>query len=686
MSRPPAGTAVARKQATPARANADTAVARFCLILALCEKALPPAWLEALEITDATVDAAISAGLVIEQAAGFALSKGADRARLIADAAWSSRRQLHLALAQACMRPPVRLEDAARHLESTGSLAEAARAWLSAADVHCRRHRHKAAGNCLALGLRFLPTETDDGEVENIIERIGQCASLSGEEARAIELLVEWGNTPPWNARPVVRATTQLVLATLLTNAQRHADSGRARMRAARDLAALGQNAEAAAAANAGAQTLNGALQYNAAIEAGEFAREAARKAGDPAAEAEAFLVLGFAFGALGRTADGFAEMRRALDIALTHRLTGLAANAYRVLGYVNEYASCYGEQQKAFTQAIDFCRRYDQSEIAELCLGCLSVSYFRSGDWKRSETTARNVIASRTSPPVSKAVAQGVLGLLHAYRGSARPAVRLLESCVAGCRAFGVLAIEFLFLLGKAVVEETAGRNDQASRHLLTLLEFWRETEDRHDAILGLTHGAIHFAALGRREETAEFAEALDWIAGATATSEATAAAQLSAAELALLDSDSSAAVRLLRKAVENYDRCDLSLECVRARMRLGAALRATGDTRHADASLAGALQQARRLGARPLVAQIEALRETPAANAAPSAGLWETLSPRQREVARALARGWTNKEIAAELDLSVRTVDMHVAHIFARLDCRTRAEAAARIAADLG
>jgi DNA-binding NarL/FixJ family response regulator len=65
-------------------------------------------------------------------------------------------------------------------------------------------------------------------------------------------------------------------------------------------------------------------------------------------------------------------------------------------------------------------------------------------------------------------------------------------------------------------------------------------------------------------------------------------------------------------------------------------------------------------------------------------SPGTWSLLSSRQREVARDVARGLTNKEIAARLGVSVRTVDMHVAHVLARLDCRTRAQAAARIATD--
>ncbi len=53
--------------------------------------------------------------------------------------------------------------------------------------------------------------------------------------------------------------------------------------------------------------------------------------------------------------------------------------------------------------------------------------------------------------------------------------------------------------------------------------------------------------------------------------------------------------------------------------------------------------------------------------------------------EVPAHLANGLTNKEIAETIYLSPRTVDMHVANTFDRLDCRTRAEAVKK-AAGLG
>jgi DNA-binding NarL/FixJ family response regulator len=46
--------------------------------------------------------------------------------------------------------------------------------------------------------------------------------------------------------------------------------------------------------------------------------------------------------------------------------------------------------------------------------------------------------------------------------------------------------------------------------------------------------------------------------------------------------------------------------------------------------------------------------------------------------EVLRLLAQGLTNYEIARRLDLSVRTVEAHLTHIYAKLNVSSRTEAA--------
>jgi DNA-binding CsgD family transcriptional regulator len=51
------------------------------------------------------------------------------------------------------------------------------------------------------------------------------------------------------------------------------------------------------------------------------------------------------------------------------------------------------------------------------------------------------------------------------------------------------------------------------------------------------------------------------------------------------------------------------------------------------------------------------------------------DTLSPREREIARMVAQGYTNKMIASVLDISLWTVSTHLRRIFAKLGVSTRA-----------
>lgn len=59
-------------------------------------------------------------------------------------------------------------------------------------------------------------------------------------------------------------------------------------------------------------------------------------------------------------------------------------------------------------------------------------------------------------------------------------------------------------------------------------------------------------------------------------------------------------------------------------------------------------------------------------------SQGKSEPLSERESEVLQLLARGHTNKDIAQELILSVRTVEAHLRNIFTKLGVGSRTEAA--------
>ena len=109
-------------------------------------------------------------------------------------------------------------------------------------------------------------------------------------------------------------------------------------------------------------------------------------------------------------------------------------------------------------------------------------------------------------------------------------------------------------------------------------------------------------------------------------------------------------------------------------------------GVSQSGDASLAPALPALARLGAAGHRLRID-WRATdrlgaPVILAVPAAPELPTLSPRQRQVAAALAAGRANKEIARDLGISLATVKDHVHAVLSRLGLQRRAQVAGHLA----
>ncbi len=641
--------------------------------------------LAALATEAEAVDEAIDAGWLLEGLDGlFRLGASPETVRSLAP--WSVRRAAHLVLAAWQMRQPQGAARAAAHFEAGGRADEAGRWWLTAARSHCRRHQHRAAARCFAEAIRLMPESMAEADLVAAVEDFGLCASLQRDPLEAIELLERWRERPGWNDRPAFQGAAARVLAGLFSKAGRHVESAHVRRVAADCFERLGQPGIAAAEWLAAATTLVFALHLSAGCEAAGRAIELARACGRPDFTSQALTVLGLAQGMLGETESGRASLETALDEALRAGLTTQAADAYRVLGNVSEYASCYRDEQAAFNRALSYCRRHDEDHVSELCLGCYSYSLFRSGNWRRSLALARSIVDTRNSSVVSRCVADGVLGLLFAHRGEVKPAVARSQACLEASRQTGIVAMAFFAWWGLALARETEGDHDGAGAAYRSLFELWQGTEDRHDAVPGLTYAVSFFAGRGDEALAAGIASALQRIAGLNPNPEMIGAASFAAAELDLLAGRSAEAVGGFAEALRCYEQRDLSIERVRARLRLGVALAAAGDVGQAREAWREARLRAARLGARPLAAMVAAAESgvrSPASSPERRPVPADALSPRQRDVARHLAAGRTNKEIAARLGLSVRTVDMHVAHVLARLDCRTRTEAVAKLAA---
>jgi DNA-binding CsgD family transcriptional regulator len=141
---------------------------------------------------------------------------------------------------------------------------------------------------------------------------------------------------------------------------------------------------------------------------------------------------------------------------------------------------------------------------------------------------------------------------------------------------------------------------------------------------------------------------------------------------------------------AATAWDRLERPPVAAYCRWRQAEALVAAGASRvEAGVPLREAHAVAVRIGAKPLVRELELLAERARLDLAPpdststdaksSFGDSLGLTPREAEVLALVARGYTNREIAAALVISVKTASVHVSHILRKLDAPNRVEAAA-------
>jgi DNA-binding CsgD family transcriptional regulator len=138
-------------------------------------------------------------------------------------------------------------------------------------------------------------------------------------------------------------------------------------------------------------------------------------------------------------------------------------------------------------------------------------------------------------------------------------------------------------------------------------------------------------------------------------------------------------AGITSLREAVEVLDGSPAVLERARAQIDLGAALRRTGRRAEALELLRDGLDAAHRCGAAALAEQ--ARSEMVLAGARPrrdAARGRDALTASELRVARMAAEGLTNREIAQNLFVSVRTVETHLTHVYRKLSIDSRDELA--------
>jgi DNA-binding CsgD family transcriptional regulator len=163
---------------------------------------------------------------------------------------------------------------------------------------------------------------------------------------------------------------------------------------------------------------------------------------------------------------------------------------------------------------------------------------------------------------------------------------------------------------------------------------------------------------------------------------------ARLASARIAIHKRDYVAANDELETAWTLLLHRDRPLLSAHVRLELARAFAGSGDHAGALVEVEAAMATFERLGVVPDLARCAAMlvnlrdiaSETAESRSQPRlvTGNYEKLTRRESEIARMVAQGLTNREIAARLVLSVRTVETHVDRVLGKLDFHSRTQLA--------
>jgi ATP/maltotriose-dependent transcriptional regulator MalT len=435
--------------------------------------------------------------------------------------------------------------------------------------------------------------------------------------------------------------------------------------------------------------------------EAAEAAREAltvARAVGHREAEAIALNALGTALGDQGDVDAGVAYLRESLEIARAEGLEMEEGGAWINISDVFHIAGRTEEALEVALQGLESAYTPDWRTTDWLRLSISDYRY-HLGDWAGAEEIIPPASRRHTGGTflywqtcrAQLALGRGDLEVAEdALTQLARATADLTEPQFVGMH--GVLSGELSRRRGdidtaRAVIDDSLDRIEFCSEDVVRVAAL---------AVMGLrVEGDAGEAARDRRDEEAEGlartrADALlERSRLAAEAGSAVEAAQLATSEADYARATGGDGAGLWATAAERWNGVARPYPAAYARWREAEALMAGRDREGASRAASASLAAARRLGSAWLAEEVESLAARArlhlgegadaTAAARPESDDPFGLTPRERDVLALVAAGATNREIGEQLHMAEKTASVHVSRILAKLNVRSRTEAAA-------
>lgn len=550
--------------------------------------------------------------------------------------------------------------------------AVAGRLTVAAADAQVR-HGYSAAAQAYVAAARLTPMP--QARQQRMLQA-GSSYQIAGQGQAANNILLELLDQA---TDPLLRADAQLVQGSALLMMSQVSDAA----------LVLADGAEAITDRDPGRAASMLAIAVVAAIasadigQANRLAERAVSLANPLGGHVQmvAELASSFAQAMAGRTL----EARRLLDRILPTLESldpvaeggTLLITAAHTLCWIEDWTAA----RRIFRRLIPAARRVGALTLLPHPLAVIAEMELRHGRTAAAYSAATESleIASDTGEKVQRSIALVSLARVEAVLGLEQSCRRHAMESAREARRLGATAMLNYSAAVLGMLELSLGRPAAAVEHLSECSRL-----ERHHGV-GLPTAVLWngdliecYLRLGRRTDA--IAE-LNTLASQAESTGITWAAGVLARCRGLLAPDEQA-VTLFRQAIDLHGG-DL-YERGRSRYCLGRTLRHSRRRAEARTELHLALADFQTLDARTWIEQtnleLRAAGEATTAGADPEQS--RSLTPRELNVALAVADGATNKEAAAALFITTKTVEFHLGHIYQKLAVRSRTELARTVA----
>jgi DNA-binding CsgD family transcriptional regulator/tetratricopeptide (TPR) repeat protein len=410
------------------------------------------------------------------------------------------------------------------------------------------------------------------------------------------------------------------------------------------------------------------------AIAYGEASRAESQRLGDDEAALNTAATLGSVLVFAGRMEEGWQLLEDAIVRATGGQQEAEAARGYRMIGSSASALVEYDLAERWLPEGIGYAEKVELWNHRHYMASHLAHVQWATGQWQAAARTAQQALADGRGGLTTQITAQFVLGYLALGRGDWTLAAGLLGEAFGHGDRMAELQRLSPPLWGLAEAARCQGDHDTALGHCERGYQASADVTDASYLYPYLLTGVRAHLARGDVDAAQTWSDRVGAVLTVRAIPGTMPAIGHARGLLLLARGEVAAAYQELQAARESWQvlrrfwegtwaRLDLAEAAARARRR-GEAAVLTDEVR-AIAAMSGAV-----------VLAAAADRLSGSFDQAKPAEPWYPLSEREFEVARLVAAGLTNRQIAEQLVLAPKTISAHVTHILTKLGAARRAE----------